>query len=317
MVGNYAVIRNYFLLRLYKGFPNGSVVKDMPTVQEPQGDMGSIPVSGRSPGEGHGNPLQYSCLENTIDRGAWWATVHGAGHNMHARLHKACFFTWNHSSWETFHVSFPQLPQPPFTFQSPVTEAADPCKIKCLMILKWSWCNNNKVHNKCNVLESSQNHALDSPSPTLPPHPWKNCIPRNQSLVPKMLGTTVLQYSFYQNHSAGITLLKVHAWGPSTYQNYFQALSSFMETFSSLGSPLGSADFSTTPPRVLLIPFVGLLCLAPRDSKCSPEFLWRQTVLPTLFPDGLRHRMASTTMNTCLPCCCLSVLSDSLRAHAL
>ena len=42
------------------------------------GDMGSVPVgSGRSPGGGHGNPLQYSCLENPIDRGAWWATVHG------------------------------------------------------------------------------------------------------------------------------------------------------------------------------------------------------------------------------------------------
>ena len=39
--------------------------------------MGSIPGSGRSPGEGNGNPLQYSCLENPMDRGAWWATVHG------------------------------------------------------------------------------------------------------------------------------------------------------------------------------------------------------------------------------------------------
>ena len=41
------------------------------------GDPGSIPGSGRFPGEGNGNPLQYSCLENTMDRGAWWATVHG------------------------------------------------------------------------------------------------------------------------------------------------------------------------------------------------------------------------------------------------
>ena len=41
------------------------------------GDMGLIPGSGRSPGEGHGNPLQYSCLENPMDRGAWWARVHG------------------------------------------------------------------------------------------------------------------------------------------------------------------------------------------------------------------------------------------------
>ena len=40
------------------------------------GDMGLIPGSGRSPGGGHGNPLQYSCLENSIDKGAWWAIVH-------------------------------------------------------------------------------------------------------------------------------------------------------------------------------------------------------------------------------------------------
>jgi len=41
------------------------------------GDPSSIPGSGRSPGEGNGNPLQYSCLEYPMDRGAWWATVHG------------------------------------------------------------------------------------------------------------------------------------------------------------------------------------------------------------------------------------------------
>ena len=41
------------------------------------GDLGLIPGSGRSPGEGNGNPLQYSCLENRMDGGAWWATVHG------------------------------------------------------------------------------------------------------------------------------------------------------------------------------------------------------------------------------------------------
>ena len=41
------------------------------------GDLGSIPGSGRSPGEGNGNPLLYSCLENPVDGGAWWATVHG------------------------------------------------------------------------------------------------------------------------------------------------------------------------------------------------------------------------------------------------
>ena len=42
-----------------------------------EGDLGLIPGSGRSPGERNGNPLQYSCLENPMDEGAWWATVHG------------------------------------------------------------------------------------------------------------------------------------------------------------------------------------------------------------------------------------------------
>ena len=41
------------------------------------GDSGLIPESGTSPGEGNGNPLQYSCLENPMNRGAWWTTVHG------------------------------------------------------------------------------------------------------------------------------------------------------------------------------------------------------------------------------------------------
>ena len=50
------------------------VVKNLPANA---GDLGSIPGLGRAPGEGNGNPLQYSCLENPMDRGAWWATVHG------------------------------------------------------------------------------------------------------------------------------------------------------------------------------------------------------------------------------------------------
>ena len=53
------------------------VVKDLPDKAGDIRDEGSIPRSGRSPGGGHGNPLQYSCLENPMDRGAWWAMVHG------------------------------------------------------------------------------------------------------------------------------------------------------------------------------------------------------------------------------------------------
>jgi len=53
------------------------VVKNLPSNAGDVRDMGSIPGLGRSPGGGNGNPLQYSCLENPMDRGAWQATVHG------------------------------------------------------------------------------------------------------------------------------------------------------------------------------------------------------------------------------------------------
>ena len=55
------------------GFPGGSVVRNQPVHAE---DVGSILWSGRSPGEGNGNPLRYSCLGNPMDRRAWQATVH-------------------------------------------------------------------------------------------------------------------------------------------------------------------------------------------------------------------------------------------------
>ena len=55
------------------------MVKNLPTNAE---DVGSIPRLGRSLGEGNGNPLQYSCLENLMDSRAWWATVHGVGKEL-------------------------------------------------------------------------------------------------------------------------------------------------------------------------------------------------------------------------------------------
>ena len=61
------------------GLPGGSTVKNPPANA---GDVGSIPGSGRSPGGGHGNPLQDSCLENPMDRGAWWATAHGVAESQ-------------------------------------------------------------------------------------------------------------------------------------------------------------------------------------------------------------------------------------------
>ena len=73
------------------GFPGGSVVENLPANTGDAGDAGSIPGSERFPGGGNGNPLQYSCLENPMDRGAWQATVHGVAKSrtrlsMHAYL---------------------------------------------------------------------------------------------------------------------------------------------------------------------------------------------------------------------------------------
>ena len=66
-----------FLPHFARGFPGGSVVKNPPANTGDTRDAGSIPGWGRSSGRGNGNPLQYSCLENFMDRRAWWATVHG------------------------------------------------------------------------------------------------------------------------------------------------------------------------------------------------------------------------------------------------
>ena len=59
------------------GFLDGAMVKNLPASAGDARDAGSIPGSGRSPGVGNGIPLQNSCLENSMDRGAWWAIVHG------------------------------------------------------------------------------------------------------------------------------------------------------------------------------------------------------------------------------------------------
>ena len=69
---------NLFSPLSYLGFPGGSEVKASACNA---GDQGLIPGSGRSPGEGSGNLLQYSCLENSVDRGDWRATDHGIAKN--------------------------------------------------------------------------------------------------------------------------------------------------------------------------------------------------------------------------------------------
>ena len=69
-----------------RGFPYSSIGKESAC---DAGDLGSIPGSGRSPGEGNVNPLQYSCLEKSMDKGAWWTTVHEVariGHDLATKL---------------------------------------------------------------------------------------------------------------------------------------------------------------------------------------------------------------------------------------
>ena len=66
-------------------FPGGTVVKNLPVNARNTRDVDLIPGSGRSPGVGNGNPLQYSCLENPRDRGPWWAAVYGVAQSW-ARL---------------------------------------------------------------------------------------------------------------------------------------------------------------------------------------------------------------------------------------
>ena len=72
-MGNFICIF-YQILQVLMGFPGGSDSKEFAcNAEDPHTNHGS----GRYTGEGNGNPLQYSCLENPMDRGAWWATVHG------------------------------------------------------------------------------------------------------------------------------------------------------------------------------------------------------------------------------------------------
>ena len=103
------------------GFPADSVVKNLPTNAGDVGHAGSIPGSGGSPGGGNGNPLQYSCLEKSMDRGAWWAiqsiAVQRVGYNCHA-----CTHLFSRSLTSCCHQSSPRLP---FMVHPPGTPALD------------------------------------------------------------------------------------------------------------------------------------------------------------------------------------------------
>ena len=72
------------------GLPDGSAGKESTCNERDTGDLGSFPGSGRYPKGENGNPVQYSCLKNSMDRGAWWATVRAAAkvrHNLSKKQH--------------------------------------------------------------------------------------------------------------------------------------------------------------------------------------------------------------------------------------
>ena len=87
------------------------MVKNPPANAEDAGDTGSIPELGRSPGGGNGSPLLYSCLENPMDTGTWWATVHGVAESdmterscTHVLLQQGAVIFFIHFTVKTLHV---------------------------------------------------------------------------------------------------------------------------------------------------------------------------------------------------------------------
>ena len=102
---------------LLQGFPGGSVVKNLPASAGDARNVGSIPRLKRSPGRGHGNPLQYCCLENLMDRGAWQTRVHG-GHkksdmteviehaHVHSLLQDNSLLLWGWFLWQRINTLY-------------------------------------------------------------------------------------------------------------------------------------------------------------------------------------------------------------------
>ena len=91
---SYLSVIYHFRLNVHSHFPGGPSLKNLPASARDIRDVGSIPGLGKSPGEGNGNPFQYSCLENPMDREDWWATVHGVS--------KSC--TW--LKWLSMHTEY-------------------------------------------------------------------------------------------------------------------------------------------------------------------------------------------------------------------
>ena len=144
-------------MRSYGGFPGGSGgMKSVCNV----GDPVSIPGSGRSPGEGNGNPLQHSCLGNPMDRGAWWATVHGVTKSQkqlkQLRWGYTHIITHTHSAHRHPHTqSFPHNP-PTFTCAVIPTYSPSPTSNHTLTTHS---CSCNYTHTPSCLQSCTESHA--------------------------------------------------------------------------------------------------------------------------------------------------------------
>ena len=91
------ILYMYIHTGIYMGFSGGKAVNKPPANTRDSGDVGSIPQLGRSPRGGHGNSLQYSCLENSMDSGAWQAIIHGVtkdGTQLSPHAHRYTLYTY-------------------------------------------------------------------------------------------------------------------------------------------------------------------------------------------------------------------------------
>ena len=116
-------LKNVFsVAKLYYGLPRWGSGKDPACNAGDTRDVGLIPGLGRPPRRGSGNPFQYSCLENSMDRGTWWATVHGS-HKESDRTEHTCLtsLTSSHVMWYVYTQEASLFPPPiPWGLWNPV-----------------------------------------------------------------------------------------------------------------------------------------------------------------------------------------------------
>ena len=181
------------------------MVKHLPEIA---GDLGLIPGLGRSPGEGNGNPLQYSCLENPMDGGAWWATVHGVTKSRARRSN----FTLTFISYFNFlledncctrlcwflpfiNMNQPQVHIGPLPLETPSHLPPHPSPLGCHRAVGWAPCVTEQIPTgdlsyilmymfPCYPLNSSYLLPPILCLPVCSLHLCLHCCPENRFIIP-------------------------------------------------------------------------------------------------------------------------------------